>query len=227
MNMPSSEVAVIDAEVVEVEPLSEGKARVLDKRIRQASARVVDNTAVLLGLLDEAAVGQIHVALGFSSWTAWVKDAVQVSPADEVERKSLVSLMSGKGMSQRAIASVVGVDQATVSRDLAEERGDADASTDVTGVDGKTYKPKPKKEKKQEPLDVEEVEEPRKATDVISDFRENMEYLEPAVQAFSDLLADDTELFEKARKRIAKSHLNPLGSMIADLQKVVDELMAP
>lgn len=220
--MTTKEVAVLDGEVVDTpEPLSEGRAKVLDKRIRQASSRVADNTAALLALLDEAAAGQIHVALGFPSWTAWVKDAVQVSPANEVERKSLVSLMSGKGMSQRAIASVVGANQATVSRDLAE--GDADASPDTQGLDGKTYS-KPKKEPKQEPLDVEEVEPPvEKQQPVSQDFKDEMAYLANSVSSFHDILVD--ERFPKARKTIAKNNLNKLQEFISELQKVVDELM--
>lgn len=220
-----SEVAVIDAEVVEAPaPLSEGKAKVLDKRIRQASARVAENTAQMLALLDEAATGQIHVALGFPSWTAWVKDAVKITPANEVERKSLVSLMSGKGMGQRAIADVVGVNQATVSRDIAEAEaaGDAPASTDTLGPDGKTYKREPKP-KKQEPLDVEEVEEEVKQQPVSVDFKDEMDELANCVSSFNDILED--ERFVKARKTIAKHNLNKLQEYITALQGVVDALM--
>lgn len=217
-----TELEVINAEIVEAPaPLSEGKAKVLDKRIRQASARVVDNTATLLNLLDEAAVGQIHVALGFPSWTAWVKDAVQITPADDTERKSLVQLMNGKGMSQRAIADVVGVNQATVSRDLSESEVDADASPDTEGLDGKVY---PKKPKKQEPLDVEVDEPVEKQQPVSADFKEEMYMLANSVSSFQDILAD--ERFPKARNTIAKNNLNRLQELIGELQKIVDELMS-
>jgi hypothetical protein len=37
----------------------------------------------LLDLLGEAARGQIHVALGYSSWTGYVKDAVRIQPSDK------------------------------------------------------------------------------------------------------------------------------------------------
>lgn len=236
----STELAVVEATVVDLpEPLSEGKAKQLDKKIRLASIKVADNTATLLDLLEEAAVGQIHVALGYPSWTAYVKEAVTISPADVNERKALVSLMSGKGMSQRAIAAVAGVNQATVSRDLSE--GDAPASTETTGVDGKTYK----REKKQEPIDAEVIEESLeekldrigteaenaeeepvediKPPSVSADFKEEMGYLYNTVSALSDILTD--ERFPKARKTIAKTHLNKLQEHIAALQKVVDELM--
>lgn len=221
--MTGNEVAVIDAELVGAAPLSEGQAKVLDKRIRQASTRVADNQAALLALLDEAAAGQIHTALGYPSWTAWVKDAVQVSPANAVERKSLVQLMSGKGMPQRAIAEVVGSNQATISRDLAESEDDADASGGtVTGEDNKVYPKQPKKQK-QDPLDVEEVELVKQAP-VSQEFKDEMAELHNCVSSFRDILAD--ERFPKARKTIAKNNLNNLQELIGELQKVVDELMS-
>jgi hypothetical protein len=89
-----------------VEPLSKPQAKALDKRIRSASDKVASNFNLLLDLLEEAARGQIHRSLGASSWTAYVKDAVQINISDRIERKSLVSLMSGKGMSQPAIAAL-------------------------------------------------------------------------------------------------------------------------
>jgi|SRR5882757_8452923 len=84
---------VVDGEVIE--PLTKPQARALDKRIRAASDKVGTNVNTLLNLLDEAAHGQIHRALGVTSWTAWFRDAVQL------ERKSLMSLMSGRGMSRK------------------------------------------------------------------------------------------------------------------------------
>jgi DNA invertase Pin-like site-specific DNA recombinase len=90
-------------------------------------------------LIEEATSRNIHVALGYSSWTAWFTESVQITAADKYQRKALVSLMSGKGMSQRAIAGSLGVDQSTVNRDI--KSGDANASRgETTGMDGKTYK---------------------------------------------------------------------------------------
>jgi hypothetical protein len=85
---------VVDAEIIG--PLSKPQAKALDKRIRAASDKVGTNVNALLNLLDEAAYGQIHRALGVTSWTAWFRDAVQL------ERKSLMSLMSGRGMSRKS-----------------------------------------------------------------------------------------------------------------------------
>lgn len=214
-------VAMIDAQIVG--PLSVSKAKALDKKIRAASIEVADNTAALLDLLEAAAVGQIHVALGYDNWAAYIKDAVNISPTNTDERRALVSMMEGKGLSQRAIAAVLGVSKTTVVRDQAESPG-PNGPPDTAGVDGKTYKRK-EKEPKQKPLDVEVVEEPEpKPQPVSADFKDEMGYLANSVASFNDIMAD--ERFPKARKTIAKNHLNKLQEYIADLHKVVDELMA-
>jgi hypothetical protein len=106
---------VIDAEVV----VDREAAERLDKRIRLLVGTINDNITKLDTLVQEAKVGQIHVALDFPSWTAYVADVFQVQVRlDREQRRELVSYLSGEGMSQRAIASVVGVDQKTVSNDL-------------------------------------------------------------------------------------------------------------
>lgn len=226
-----TDIAVLQATVVvPPEPLSEGAARKLDKRIRLASIRVADESATLLDLLEEAERGQIHIALGKRSWIEYVKEAVNITPINAAERKAMVSLMAGKGLSTHLMAALLGVNQSTTRRDVLElkESGDANASTEILGPDGKTYKRE--RPPKQDVIDAEVVEdepepEERKASDVIDDFGENIDYLMPAVQAFTDILKDDAELFPKARKRIVQRYLNRLTAMIADLQLVVDELM--
>src|SRR5262249_13048114 len=89
-----------------------------------------------------------HVTLGFASWTAYVADVFRSAPLrlKGDARKKVVSYLSGKGMSQRGIAETVGADQATVSRDLAAQSGDAVASPErTTGLDGKEYRRFPRK----------------------------------------------------------------------------------
>ncbi|WP_026820179.1 hypothetical protein [Arthrobacter castelli] len=58
-----------------------------------------------------------------------------------MQRQEMVSLLSSEGMSTRAIAPIVGANQATVTRDVGR---DAFASPEepaepVQGMDGKTY----------------------------------------------------------------------------------------
>jgi len=160
----------IDAELVE--PLSKKAAEALDKKIRAASDRLVTHRGKLIELLDEAARGEIHVALGFPSWTAWVKDAVQIQVTDAEERKQWVQLMSGKGMSTRAIAGSLRISKSQAARDAAAPVPDGAPEDELAkarkskGLDGKDYpasrippkkKPKPVEP---EPLDVEEVDDP-------------------------------------------------------------------
>jgi hypothetical protein len=224
--MSTAELAsTVDAEVVETKRLTERQAKALDKQIRAASDRLTSNVEALWELLEHAAGGEIHVALGYSSWTAYVKEAVRFTPSDRIERKALVSLMSGRGMSQRAIAGTLGVDHKTVGNDL-REGGENSAPDNVVGLDGKTYR-----HKKPEPevvgsdngvIDAEVVvdEEPaRKAAEVVSDFGDEIETLQINVQAFKDVLGD--ELFPKARERIAQRYLDRLEKAAIDIDGVI------
>lgn len=91
-----------------IEPLTERRAKALDTEIRAASGRVAANMDALLELLEEAAQGEIDVALGYPSWMVWAKDAVTFETTDCVERKALAALMVGPRVSQRAIALTLG-----------------------------------------------------------------------------------------------------------------------
>ncbi|MCF6386527.1 sporulation transcriptional regulator SpoIIID [Mycobacterium sp. MBM] len=153
-----------------VVPLDKSSAERLDKRVRLMAGAARDSFEKLGRLLDEAKSGQVHEALGFKSWPAYVADAIggqlQLSPD---ARRSMVALMSGEGMSERAIAEATGASKSTVHRDLVEVvqnrppalalAGDAGDSSSpqpattavsenrspITTLDGKTFsRPKPK-----------------------------------------------------------------------------------
>jgi hypothetical protein len=122
LNVP---VLIVDAEVVE--PIDRSDAERLDMRIRLLVGAINDNLAKLYELVEQAKAGEIHKVLGYPSWTAYVADVFSVQVRlDRQQRRELVGYLSGESMSQRAIADVVGADQATVSRDLRAR--DADAS---------------------------------------------------------------------------------------------------
>jgi transcriptional regulator with XRE-family HTH domain len=179
---------VLDAEAVE--PLSLRDARALDKKIRSCSDKVTNNFNTLLELLGQAFEGQIHVALGLPSWTAYVKDAADIQVDDRYERKELAKLMSGKGMSQRAIAGALGYSQKTIDRDLEDEVVEGDT---VETLDGKTA---PRHKEKPAP-------EPAKQASVAEDFRNEVYQLQNDLEAFKEILED--ERFAKARVRLGKS----------------------
>ncbi|CAN1485984.1 hypothetical protein MCEMAEM6B_00048 [Mycobacteriaceae bacterium] len=138
----------MSAEIEVVEPLDVVAATRLDKRIRLMAATVRDNLTKIADLVAEAKSGQLHIALGFSSWTAYLADAIgsQIELSTD-SRRAVVELLAGEGMSNRAIATAVGVTEGTVRND--KVRSDyAPFQVDninlknsaVTGLDGKTYK---------------------------------------------------------------------------------------
>lgn len=89
--MSAAELATpIDAEVVDL--LDETAAKKLDMRIRSTAATVRDNFAKLQDYVHEAKAGEIHCALGFKSWTAYLSDALGAQPlmVDREQRRELV-----------------------------------------------------------------------------------------------------------------------------------------
>ncbi len=128
----------MSTEIEVVETLDTAAATRLDKRIRLMASTVRDNLTKIAALVEEAKAGEIHVALGFSSWTAYLADALggQIELSTE-SRRSVVELLAGEGMSNRAIATAVGVTEGTVRND--KVRNDY-APEPVTGLDGRTYK---------------------------------------------------------------------------------------
>lgn len=119
-------------------------------------------------LIERAKNERIHEKLGVKSWTVYIADVIgkeiKALPVDD--RRQIVALLAGEGMSNRAIADAVGVNEITVRGDKDEVRHDVapadqvqvshddspaeavDAevveSKPVTGLDGKTYPAKPK-----------------------------------------------------------------------------------
>ncbi len=119
---PAKAVAKV-APVIEGElPLDKTKAEALDKKIGtavegvkkavgDADARIVK----LTDLVNEAKAGQIHVALGFASWTAYFTERVQAPVVSITERRNVIALLHDAGMSQRDIAKTVEISPATVN----------------------------------------------------------------------------------------------------------------
>jgi transposase-like protein len=142
-----------------VTPLDRAAALRLDKRIRLMGTTMRDNLLKIEALLIDAKAGQIHLTLGFESWTGYVADALggQLDMNTE-SRRAVVEMLAGEGMSQRAIAKAVGVSQKTVDRDLdrVSHHGSPDGADQVgrevtenepavvTGLDGKQHPAKHK-----------------------------------------------------------------------------------
>ena len=167
----SNELTILDAEIVPV--ISMDDAVALDREIRDRVASVNDEMLGLQELIDEAKRVDLHTPLGFLSWTAYVADVFVISnELGREQRRELVSYLAGEGMSNRAIAQAVGVSHVTVINDrkstgqvvsdlppdrptITVDRTVIDSATGeviseaaplppVTGLDGKTYPPRPK-----------------------------------------------------------------------------------
>jgi Helix-turn-helix domain len=146
-------------EAVEVPP---GSPKHFDKRLRYAAREVGRTWDLLVSAIADAKAHEIHKDLGFKSWPDYIADVASremPNVARSVEqRRQIVTLLAGEGMSQRAIADAVGVNHATVSRDQAaieaeevlhDATPEPDAAELIVGLDGKSYPakrdvPKPK-----------------------------------------------------------------------------------
>lgn len=107
-------------------------ARVLTARIRESVAGVWD-------LIVEAYTSRAWTSLGYDSWDDYTRtefDGVRIALPRE-DRREVVGSLRDAGLSTRAIASAIGVDDKTVRNDLAG----ADYSAPVIGADGKQYAP--------------------------------------------------------------------------------------
>lgn len=229
--MTMTELATVedefDGEIVDEEEypeLTPRAAKALDKKIRACSDKVAFNTNALLDLLAEASQGQIHIGLGLPSWTAYVKDAVQIQITDRIERKELVGLLSGKGLSQRTIGNMLGISQKTVDRDLDGQEFDDDGTIEtVTGAKRArtTKKQEAEEDSDDEVVDAEVVEdetpEPKRQS-VGQDFKDELYQLENDVEALNEVLED--ERFEKSRKRIDKAYGEKLDDLINALHTI-------
>lgn len=118
-----SEVAAVDEQVDVVVPLSREDAEQLDKRIRLAAGQFVADWVKFQGLIDDARRGQVHLTLGYPSWTAYVaevgQDLLSLPTANAEVRHEVLEWLSSAGMSLRAIAQVAGLSKSTVGRELA------------------------------------------------------------------------------------------------------------
>lgn len=112
-----AELQAVEHEVLV--PLDRPGAEKLDGRIRRLATQAGEQLVQVGRLLDAAKAGRIHEALGFKSWPAYVADALggQLQLSGDV-RQVVVGMLSGEGMSVRAIADATGVSKSTVARDI-------------------------------------------------------------------------------------------------------------
>lgn len=170
--LPAVGKKTVEAEIVDgPAPYTKAKAEALDKRIVATVTGIGDSFEKLEKLVGEAKEGQIHIALGFASWTAYFAARVNTKFAEITDRQVAALMLHEEGMSNRAIAATLGVSPATVVTDVKEAKAKRPAASTpapatpkkTVGKDGKEYtrtaakkpaaqpKPAPKPEPKPTP----------------------------------------------------------------------------
>uniref|UniRef100_A1UJQ8 Uncharacterized protein n=2 Tax=unclassified Mycobacterium TaxID=2642494 RepID=A1UJQ8_MYCSK len=130
------------------------QATVYDKEIRRLVGKIQDDLDTLAHLINQMLEGQAHLALGFKTPQAYLQDVFRIDGVSRVieQRRPVVAMLTQKGLSQRAIADIVGVSVGTVVNDQAAsgaQKLSTSSEDRVIGRDGKSYpatKPKPEPE---------------------------------------------------------------------------------
>lgn len=206
--------------------MTEAEAHRVTEDIRHNAKSFTEYRARLMDAVDKAKAGSAHIALGYASWTAYLSEVLGEEPMRlaRAERQDMVRMLSDEGMSTRAIAPIVGANQATVVRDAAR---DANASPEpdpvnvdtetgevldepirTTGMDGKQYsRPEPQKPRR------------RPITDA---FFEATYDLGKLVERIERLTEDDR--FSRNKNEIAQSRKSDLVRAADTLASILRQL---
>lgn len=132
--------------------LTPDAAAALDQRIISTIDATLDCVTTLETLLAEARATDLHVHLGFPSWTSYLADRLEGRwRLRAAERVPAAQLLAEQGMSVRAIAAVTGASKSQVGRDLASLPPTVPNGT-VVGLDGREYhRPPPRRQHHETP----------------------------------------------------------------------------
>ncbi len=164
-------------------------------------------------LVTQAYLSRAWSVLGYGSWDEYCTREFGNTRLrlPREERNEVVASMREIGMSTRAIAAATGEARETVRREIAAT--DPNGSV-VTGVNGKTYQPKP-------PAPQSEPR-PVRRRPITEAFWHAAYTLTKDTQRIARLAADDR--FAKNSDRIAGSHLSDLVRARDAMQRVIDLL---
>ena len=97
-------------------------------------------------LIEQAYTTRAWAVLGYPSWDDYCTREFGTSRLrlPREERQEVVASLRESGLSTRAIAAATGLGKGTVDRALASAPNGAVDPESVTGVNGKTYTPKPR-----------------------------------------------------------------------------------
>ncbi|WP_280265247.1 hypothetical protein [Nocardia wallacei] len=201
--------------------LSPADARDLTDRIRVGAEAVWE-------LVKQAYVSRAWSILGYDSWDDYCTREFGNSRLQlpRENRSEVVASMREIGMSTRAITAATGLGKGTVQREL-EPGGPIGAPESVTGLDGKTYQPKPPAPEPDSSVSTaggSSAPGPRAAPrrPITAAFWEATHTLTKDTQRIARLAADAR--FAKNSDRIAQSHLSDLVRARDAVQRVIDQL---
>ena len=126
------------------QPLDLDAAEKLDQRIQRMADTAARNLDTLADRLAEAKAGQIHTALGFDSWTAYVADRFKpiTKALDREELRALVVQLYEAGMSVRDISATTGVPRSTVGDQVSRARAnERQADSEMTSAESVSPQP--------------------------------------------------------------------------------------
>lgn len=204
---PGKAVVKKEAKPVEKSELTPAQARKLTGQLRSGLEHSID-------LFVTAYSKRIWLALGHASWQEYL-DAelgdLRVSfPREDRKRMVAQMVQPPSKMSTRAIASALGVDQKTVSNDLAElrEEGVIEVPATRVGTDGV-----------EQPAQRERNVDPEKqAARYVERVTRVFEKLDGFVGDLTELTAD--ELWEQEAGQIAQRHRADMARLLDSLQAV-------
>lgn len=228
---------MLDIQTGEIAPhMSATSARRLTDEIR-------DTLTVAYDKLVEAWHGRADLALGYESWDAYCgaefTEARMLRPTPE-QRREIVAVMRGEGMSTRAIGSALGVGNKTVHRDLDEATVSDDTEEQtgtepVIGLDGRerpATQPRSEPEPDEDVVDAEILDEsepqpepatPRPNRRAITDEFFDVSYdLSKVINRIGRLAADDR--FPRNTEQIAAKHRSDLLRASDVLADVISQL---
>lgn len=121
-------------QIVSHRDLSARDARALTERIKSKMGDLMLDVV-------KAHQGRAWIALGYEAWPDYIKGEFGHAPLSlpREQRRAVVALLRGQGMSTRAIAPALGVDNKTVHNDLSTVENSTvdDEYVPVTGLDGR------------------------------------------------------------------------------------------
>lgn len=151
----TTQTQAVNARMADVVDLSAFEARKITDQIKAGVEAVWH-------LIEQAYTTRAWSALGYSSWDDYCTREFGTSRLrlPREERSEVVASLRESGLSIRAIASATGDSRETIRRELTTDPNVSVDAEPITGVNGKTYTPKPRPATPEPTITDDEVQDP-------------------------------------------------------------------